>query len=377
MSTGTVQPEMIDVAIDPQHKEQSVVLPGQSPDGQCILSVLVKRTYDISPAGWCVRAEQDKKLVPGDVHHGDPMNSSVKCEADFVPFKLATDVVINCRAYAPEGRPVDRFIASVVIGLNRKDILVIGDRRCCFQEGGGVTFTDPDPVEDVPVTYERAYGGVDVYSDPKLPCIYARNHLGRGFVIANTRRAIEKLALPNIEDPADPLTPERLCAGHFMYWARQPMPQGFGWLAKTWQPRASLAGVLPADRAIEQELRKIYARAIPPEQQDLYQQTQLPDMDFRFFNGASQGMVFPFLAGDEKIGLINLTPEGRTRFQLPGDRPRIGLDIGEGVEEPEVVLHTVMVRMEEWQVDLVWRGAIPYAGPDWLPQMRKMEVLVH
>jgi hypothetical protein len=39
-----------------------------------------------------------------------------------------------------------------------------------------------------------------------------------------------------------------------------------------------------------------------------------------------------------------------------------------------VVLHTVMFRMEERELDLVWRAAIPYPGPDWLPQMRRMEV---
>lgn len=376
MSTSIPQTEPADAAAGTPRKPKSILLPGQNPQGQYVLSALVKRTYDIAPSGYCTRAEEDKKLIPGDVHFGDPMNSSVKFETDFVPFKLATDVVINCKAYAPEGRPVLSLIASVVVGLTRKDIQVVGDRRC-YREGNGVAFTEPEPFEQMEVIYERAYGGVDIYSDPKLPCAYARNHLGRGFVIGNTAKALEKLELPNIEDPADPLTPERLCAGHFMYWERQPMPQGFGWVAKTWQPRASLAGILPADRPIEQELRKIYARAIPPEQQGLYQQTQLPDMDFRFFNGASAGMVFPFLAGDEKMGLINLTPEGRARFQLPGDRPIIGLDIGEGMQEPEVVLQTVMVRMEEWQVDLVWRGAIPYAGPDWLPQVRKMEVFVH
>jgi len=32
--------------------------------------------------------------------------------------------------------------------------------------------------------------------------------------------------------------------------------------------------------------------------------------------------------------------------------------------------------MEDRQVDLVWRGAVPYPGPDWLPKMKKMEVLI-
>jgi len=32
--------------------------------------------------------------------------------------------------------------------------------------------------------------------------------------------------------------------------------------------------------------------------------------------------------------------------------------------------------MDEGQVDLVWRGAVPYRGPDWLREMRRMDVLV-
>lgn len=376
MSATAIQPAVADLTARPSRTVQLIILPGQTPEGQYILSVLVKRTYTVVPGGRCVRAEEDKKLVPGDVHYDDPMNSSVKYETDLIPLKVATDVVINCKVYAPNGRPTQRLTASVFVGQVRKDILVLGDRLCHYRQGADPVFTDPEQFNTMDVIYERAYGGVDIYSDPKLPCIYARNRLGRGFVIANTKRAVENLALPNIEDPADPLTPARLCAGHFTHWERQPMPQGFGWLSKTWEPRASLAGVMPADRATEQELRKAYSPAIPPEQRELYEQTQLPDMDFRFFNGASLGMVFPFLSGDEKVGLINLTPQEKTRFQLPGEHPTIRLDIGEGVQEPDVVLHTVMVRMGEGQVDLIWRGAVSYPGPDWLPQMRKMEVLV-
>jgi hypothetical protein len=355
---------------------QKIVLPGQTPKGEYILGVLLKRTYDIVPGKPCIRAERDHKLIPGDMHYGDPMNSTVKFETDFIPFKVATDVVLNGIAYAPNGRPTETLIASFIIGQFRKDILVIGDRVCRYQQGSDPLFTDPEPFTTMDIRYERAYGGVDIYSDPKLPCPYGRNHLGRGFVIANTKKTIDNLALPNIEDPEDTLTPSRLCAGHFMHWERQPMPQGFGWYAKYWQPRAGLAGVLPADRAAEQELRKAFALVVPPEQRQLYEQTQLPDMDFRFFNGASPGLALPFLSGDEPIRTVLLTPEGEVDFQLPGERPQIGLDIGMGIQEPPVVLHTVMIHIEERQLDLVWRAAVPYPGPDWLPQMRKMEVLV-
>lgn len=355
---------------------QRIVLPGQTPDGQYILSILVKRSYKIIPGEQCIRADMDQKLFSGDIHYRDPMNSSVKFETDYIPFKIATDVVLNGKAYAPKGKPAEVVDVSLTIGPFRKDLRVFGDRVCHYRERGDPLFTDPIPFEAMEICYERAYGGVDIYSNPDMPCAYARNHLGRGFVITNSKKAIENLPLPNIEDPKDLLTPERICTGHFMYWERQPMPQGFGWFLKCWQPRASYAGVMPADRKIEQELRKAYTKIIPFEQRKQYEETALPDMDFRFFNGASQGLALPFLSGDEEVRLTHLSPEGEISFKLPGDRPAIGLDIGMGLNEPEVVLHTIMIRMEDRQIDLVWRGAVPYPGPDWLPQMKKMEVMI-
>jgi hypothetical protein len=32
--------------------------------------------------------------------------------------------------------------------------------------------------------------------------------------------------------------------------------------------------------------------------------------------------------------------------------------------------------MEDRQVDLVWRGAVPYSGMDWLPEMKRLEIFV-
>ena len=84
----------------------------------------------------------------------------------------------------------------------------------------------------------------------------------------------------------------------------------------------------------------------------------------------------PFLTGREQIVAENLVSEGLLAFRLPGEQPRVALDIGSGSQTPQVVLHTVMVRMDDRQVDLVWRGAVPYPGRDWLPEMRKMEVHV-
>jgi hypothetical protein len=352
------------------------VLPGQSPEGGYVLSVLVKRTFDIVPGGECTLAAEDRPVLAGDVFWDDPMNSSVRYESDFVPFKLMTDVVVNGVAYAPGGAPAEACVATVQVGEYRKSITVIGDRVARYVAGGTPVFTDPVPFVAMELRYERAYGGTDVYSDLKTPYPYPRNPLGRGFVVRNTPQRVENLPLPNLEDPAAPLPPEALCMGDYALWETRPMPAGFGWFPKTWLPRALLAGIMPADRPVEQELRKAYAKLVPADKRDAYMKHGIRDMDFRFFNGASPGLTVPGLRGGEWVATENLSPSGRLYFQLPTATPRIGLDIGEGVTEPAVALHTVMIRLDEDQLDLVWRGAVPYRGPDWLPEMRKMDVLV-
>jgi hypothetical protein len=360
-----------------QARGATLVLPGQTTEGQYILSVLLKRSYDIVPGAVCGRAGIDKAINPGEVFWDDPMNSSVRFESDFIPFKLATDVVLNGKAYAPRGIPTASCMVSLQVAETRKRILVTGDRVARFVESGTPEFTEPSPFLNMDLRYERAYGGIDVYSHKVASYPYPRNPLGRGFVVTNSAKCVDKLALPNLEEPDTPLTPEHLCLGYYKTWEQQPFPAGFGWFPKTWLPRAQLAGILPADRAIEQELRQAYAKLIPDAgQREAYLKHGLPDMDFRFFNGASRGLVFPFLTGGELVVAENLSIEGSISFRLPHDAPRLGLDIGSGVLEPPVVRHTVMIRMEDRQVDIVWRGAVPYPGPDCLPQMRKMEVSV-
>ncbi len=354
----------------------SIVLPGQSPDGGHVLSVLLKRTYDILPRQICTRSKADRPLCPGDVFWDSPMNSSVRFESDFVPFKLATDVVLNGRVYAPQGEPTLTCLASFRVGQAGRDIRVFGNRSARYVKDHQPVFTEPQPFTSMELRYERAYGGTDVYSDKTTTYAYPRNPLGRGFAVVNCSEAVDNLKLPNLEDPAALLKPETLCIGEFKNWENQPRPAGLGWLSKTWLQRAQMAGVLPADRATEREMRQAYAQLVPADQRQAYVENGLPDMDFRFFNGASDGLALPFLTGGEPVHTRNLSPDGDLSFLLPQDSPRIGLDIGSGVQAPEVTLHTVMIHMDERKVDLLWRGAVPYPGRDWLPQMRKMEVLI-
>ena len=345
------------------------LLPGQTPEGKFIMAVLLKRTYKIIAGKPCARAEADKPLLGGDKHHGDMMNSTVRFEADFIPYKLATDVALNGSAFAPRGEPKREFIATLEVGAVKKTVRVIGDRICKHRAGGDPVFGDPVPFTKMELRYERAYGGVDVYTHPQCQYIYPRNHLGKGFAVSNARATIDGLELPNLEDPNDPLTPARLCIGKIENWTKQPVPTGFGWYSKFWHPRAGWAGILPGDKPTEEMLRKEYGKLLTPAHRELYEKHPLPVVDFRYFNGASPGLALPYMAGNETVRMTNLTPEGSLEFALPGDRPTFTLDLGDGAKEVVNVLQTVQMRMDDGDVDLIWRGAFPYPGPDWLPDL--------
>ena len=63
-----------------------------------------------------------------------------------------------------------------------------------------------------------------------------RRQMARLLPLGRSQRAIDKLTLPNLEDPNDLLTPERLVVGRCLDWEKQPVPQNFGWFPMWWQP---------------------------------------------------------------------------------------------------------------------------------------------
>lgn len=344
-------------------------------DKNCpIFSVLVKRTYDINRDERLSPALKTRPFVQNDQYYddGDPEWATVKYETEFASFKLQTDVVVIGNAYAPEGKPVQKLEVSVEVESWRKTLCIFGDRRCVYRKNANPEFTVPAPFIEIPIRYERSYGGKDLTSDPNIPSFYPRNHIGTGFVIANKKESVEGLALPNIEDPEDLLTPERIITGGPENWPRMPLPDGLGWFQRTWYPRCSFVGAMPAYLGVDTVLREEQLGLVPKGQVGLAWRYKLPGFDLAFNNGASRGLRFPHLKGTEKFKLTHLTPAGTLGFQLPGDRPSIRLDIGQGENELEPVLDTVLVRLGDMQVDLIWRGTQVYPGIEWLPEMKTL-----
>jgi len=355
------------------HAPEAVrVVSGRDQQRRDIFAFLIKRSYLVNESGQCIRSEHASVWQETDEYYGDPASSSVRFESDVVPFKCATDIVVIGHVHAPYGSPVTELQAGIQIGTTRKVFAVFGTRTAWFQAGTLPNFTDPKPFTRLPLVYECAYGGVDSQSIEGLEFAYPRNPVGCGLAVGNTCHA-KGLRLPNYEDPKDLLSPERLILGDPRAWNRQPFPQGLGWYSKTWYPRSSYVGAFPGFVDAGEVMREEELGLVPRGQISLARQFRLPSFDVRFNNGAVPGMSLANISGNEAIRLLHLTPDDAHRsFFLPGERPIILADIGAGEQETEVALHSVVIQPDTMRVDLIWRGALHYPGPEWLPHMRRL-----
>jgi hypothetical protein len=354
------------------------VVMGLAGDRQTVFSVLVKRSYDILDGRPLAQREHAEAFRDRDTYHdpGDPEVCTVLHEDELAPYKPATDVVFIAAAHAPGGRPVQALTVGVEVAGRKKILRITGDRAARHRPGEPPSITDPVPFVDMPIRYERAYGGADLRSRPENPFHYPRNPLGRGVVVRNIRESVEGLLLPNVEDPDDLLTPERIVLEDESRWNAQPLPHGLGWFQKTWYPRCSFVGAVPSHVRSDETMREEALGLVPKGQIALSRGFRLPSFDVRFNNGASLGLAMRGLSPGALIRLARLTPEGPLSFTLPDRWPEIMLDIGLGENALPVALHTVSVRVEERRADMIWRGAHPYPGYQWLPEMRQLRVEV-
>jgi hypothetical protein len=278
------------------------------------------------------RAEEQIEPVLADVHWGEPGYSPPRLEAELARFKPRCDLLVNGTAWAPGGRPAERVKVGVACGPVRKMIEVVGDRHW-RQVGATVGPSAPAPFATMPLTYARAFGGVDD-ADPReaQPLAYPSNPFGRGWHrVANQGRILGR-PLPNLENPGEPVK---------VPWGSY-RPAGLGIRARSVADRLRFAGTYD-QRWIDEVFPFLPA-----------------DFDERYHQAAPEDQQLPWPAGGEEVVLLNLTPEGRTRFRLPVvDLPvvLIGRDGTERQKRP--VLDTILIEPDERRVCLTWRTSEP------------------
>lgn len=293
------------------------------------LYVVVKASFEITPSGLRVSEKQTPVAVADD-YWGEPGQSSLRYPSEAHIDKPATDVILVGDAFAPGGRPATQCGVTVRVGPLRKTLLVFGDR--VWRSGlGGQRATAPEPFTRMPLTYERAYGGVhERRNEPAL--FEPRNPVGRGFRGARGAGDIEGTALPNIEDPSNPIDSP----------GKEAIPFGVGAVAPSWEPRKSFAGTY------DEAWQKTRAPYLPA------------DFDPRFLQFGSSGLSAQgHLRGGEPVEIGNCSPEGMLRFILPTSTLQLDVGIARAVERPPLALETVLLEPNDHRLSVSYRASLP------------------
>lgn len=298
------------------------------------LVAMVKATFELHGAALVVApAERTRGIRFVDVPWDKERPESIAYPADVCLHKPGTDVVFVARACAPGGRPEPTFAVRVEVGPLCRSLQVFG-QRLWVSNGGGLTA--PQPIAEIDLRYDYAWGGRDD-SDPAKLVEEPRNPVGMG--VTRDPAALTHRPAPNIEDPAIPIRSVRTA----------PPPAGIGVVGRSWEPRRRYAGTYDA---AWQELR---APLLPD------------DFDDRYNLCASPGLIaVPPLAGGEPVRLLNLMPGGGAlTFELP--RVKIEIELRVKDREPAVFtphLDTVLVDtyapsdQKPPAVELVWRASV-------------------
>ena len=307
-----------------------------TPEGADAIVVLLSAQFHLPEP----KSDPSRPLVPvdeppdppmEDVYHGAPDRSSLVVEGQTACGRAGTDVYVTGKATAPGSAPVTELIVRVGVGPCRKELLVVGDRQW-ENRLTGLWASPPEPFVTMPLAYEHSFGG-STTSLFGRPLFEPRNPVGRG--LHASRQDAAGRQLPNLEDPADRIA----------RWSDRPSPTGLGPIARSWEPRRSLAGTF--DEVWVEERAPLWP----------------VDFDATFFHAASPGLVAPSpLQGGEAVILDGLHPGGRIACRLPRRRFLVTAAFRDRTDRRTMRLDGVWIQTTPPTVTLFWRAAIPAVG---------------
>lgn len=307
---------------------------GMESSGRELLVVVVKGTFRIpAQSGEQLRLHEEQvPLVMGDVFYGEPGLSAPMYEVDFAPRKHRCDILLNGSAYAPGGRPTTRTTVGMRVGQWSKHFDVVGDR--VWEAGlSGIGATPPAAFVQMPITYDRAFGGTDNYSqDPADHVAFMPNPSGRGFHRHLKNEWIDGKPLPNTEESDNPV---RWVNGSYR-------PMAFGPIGRHWEPRYRYAGTYDQNW-LDNEFPFLPA-----------------DFDEQYYQSAPLDQQIALPLGEQLVTLVNLTPDGRRDFVLPHfAAPLYVFPKRGGREDLTAHADTIVIEPDLERVTVTWRMARP------------------
>ncbi len=306
---------------------------GMNPEGRESLVVVVKGTFEIPVDGKEARlCEQQEPLIEADTFSGEPGLSAPVHESDYAPLKPRCDVLLNGSAHAPGGRPAKKVMVGLRVAGLTKSFNVIGNRY--WQKSlMSISASSPEPFTVMPISYDKAFGGTDKSHEKNSKHqAFMPNPIGVGFHSNQEAKAIKGKPLPNTEQVGKSV---RKPTGRYQ-------PMAFGPIGRGWESRLQYAGTYD-----QNWLDNIFP-FLPPDFKDDY------------FQSAPLDQQMSYLKGGEKVELINLTPEGKTIFNLPKlNLPAVFFLKSYDRHETPMVVDTLVIEPDKDRFMLTWRASLP------------------
>lgn len=156
--------------------------------------------------GRLVPAEPEARWKPSEA---PTKLGAVNLSGDLDYRRQGVALVVLGEAQTPNGKPMTEHEIAITCGSLQHRSRVIGD-RVWEKSWTRLRISDPKPFTTMPITNDRAFGGVAKLPDVGMP--HAVNPVGRGFhAMADS---VPGSTLPNLEDPAAPIKA----------WTDQPQP---------------------------------------------------------------------------------------------------------------------------------------------------------
>ena len=253
----------------------------------------------------------------------------------------AFEVILLGKAHAPNGKPVPQMDVSIAIDKQKRRLRVFGD-RAWSGSGAEAQITRPQPFTEMPLTYERAFGGTcEVLIDRESPIDIAdpNNPAGRGIDPGPAIQHLTKTLnppkgypqyqgirlLPNVEHPM------RLIAR----WEDAPLPASFA--------AVPLSTALHMNRAID------IKEGETPTLED-------PPFTAAIFHRAHPECVMPLPMPDATVRLEGVTPGGQLEFNLPQIQVFADFQFGTETGTMPLVPHMLVLLPEEMRLYIVYRN---------------------
>ena len=343
------------------------------------LSFLLKRTFTVHGSKLAPADEQEPILTEMIEAPAPETDVAVPTRfAENLPERQLCDVIVL--ATARSARPVIERTLVLRIDTESRRILVRGN-RIATRQGNTWTMSSPQPWQEMPLGWDRAYGGTDPNVLPETidsvmemvsalvvdPGMYPRNDLGRGFVVSQASVPPDAvLQLPNLEFPDDQLTPQRLPCPDLAAWHRQPRPAGFGFVPPHWFPRSLHVGVV-AGRWPDLSYGPLPEEELGLLPQGFLQEQRVADepaVSPGFLQVSAPGMAFQSLSGSESLMLEGLDGEhSSVSIVLPGGRPTAALRTPTETVDLQPRLVQVLLDLNAGVLTMLWSASLRLDDP--------------